>query len=417
MIDKLKKIKHILENNPNEYSEELTNFCQGNINLQTLRDCIINDDYKKMLENTLEKNEITDLDLLDRIYFFKDFPEWFFVFCEKNNLHIANVLYDYYQEFDLSAEIIEFVEDNASYYLEEVLRNLIFPERIHFELIHENNNYSVREYFTQIDESLSNLENLNITNLNIEKMKFFKLQEYIDSKPIIFARYVEELTALHEDYEFVKKLYETSNERTTPEDFYKLFLAQKMKLEGMFTIQRDYIRYSLYDNPIHHIVDIIRHSYEQHVEMNARKKSVGKNILFTTGKLGLSIAYPPSWVNLPKDSIELIDNIKDLKEASEDIISLQAKSLDLLGLYNEFKASDFLYIKDFFINKAKNSVYKTIQGEFKLPITLSDKVFENLYNDFFASHVTPLIEMNETIKEQLEHVEDEHTFLFEVLFG
>lgn len=423
MIDLIKKAEAWIEEKGNSDSitnQDVKSFVKGNLTLETICNCLIDPDHKEELKNYLNKSELTDLDQLDLIDSLKDFPDWFFVFLPKDNLHVANILYSYHKEEELSKEIIEYVESNYNY-IEQLNRYLVFEREIFFKYRHKlDRNESITEYFTKIDENISQMNEIILENISIEKMRHFILDEYIDSPPMVFNNIIELLYENLEKYsELFPKEFKEIDKESASQELFNRFMPQDLKFTGFYLFKKDFIKYALNENPLQLIEDLLLYYVENKIDNKNELRKLKAKTAYTTGKIVVGLIPGAGIISNIKDAVEAVDMLKDAVEGSSDIIDYNFQSVKLSELLKEFEKSEKITFREYFINSTKKSIYNTVESEWNLKISLSTDVFDTLYNQFLNQYIGEdlINEIKENFPEQYEESDDKDLYAIQYLFN
>lgn len=422
MIDLIKKAEKWLEDKEisSLKNKDVEKFANGSKTLATILNCLIDPEKKEILKSQFNKSDITEIDLLDLISSLKDYPEWFFVFVPKDNLHVANILYQYYGEKELSKEIITFVEENYNY-LEQINRYLVFEREIFFKYRHKlEKNQTITEYFTQIDENISQMKEIILENISIEKMRHFLLDEYIDSPPMAFSGIIDLLYDNIEKYSelFPKEFKDIDNQSASQELFNK-FMPQDLRFTGFYLLKKDFIKYSLNENPLQLIEDLLFYYVENKIDNKNELIKLKAKTAYTTGKIVIGLIPGFGILSHIKEAVEAVDVLKDAMEVGDEILDYNFQSVKLSELLKEFETSSQITFRDFFINSTKKTIYNTIESEWNLKVSLGTDVFETLYQQFLNQYIGDelIVEIKENFSEQYEISEDKDLYAIQYLFN
>ena len=422
MIDLIKKAEKWIEDKDlnSITNKQVESFSKGNLTLNTITNCIIDPEHKSFLKTYFKKHELTDLDLIDLIDSLKDFPDWFFVFVPKDNLHAANILYTYHNEKNLSKEIINYVNKNYNL-LEQINRYMVFNPQIHFSFKQKiKSDYSIEKFFTSIDQNIVNLQELTIENVDIKKMKHFLFSEYIENSPLFFKEVMNVFYTNIEQYASIlpKEFSNLAREEATQQLFIKI-MPERIIVSGNFLLKWEYIKYSLNESPLE-LVNQFFSFYINNLEDNKKAaKKLRNKILYTSGKIGLSFIPGSGIFTQGKELFDNFDLMKDTLEAGKDILDYNIDRVNLVELMKEFEDSDFETFKDFFIYKTKRSVYNTIKSTLNYEPSISIETFEDIYKQFYNTYISQdiLEEIDKNFKEQYINSNDKDLYTIQYLLN
>lgn len=424
MIDLIKKAELWLENKDisNILEDDIRDFTKGNLTLKTVVDCLLDNEHKEELKNYFNKHELTDLEQIDLIGNLKDFPDWFFVFLPKNNIHIASILYSTYQEKELSSEIISYVEENYNY-IERLQQYLIFNENIHFEYtIRSFQDKSIEEFFSKIDEDISLLNDIDIENVSIEKMKHFLLQDYIESSNIFYKNTMKDL---FEHYEKYLKLYPQEitdlDEKQAIQELFRKVMPNELAMSGNYLFKRDLIKYSLNENPMDSISNFMSFYADKIQDKQKEKRNVQIKGAYAAGKVAISFIPGVNIISTIKEAVDSIDLMKDSVEALNDAKNYHFDNIELKDLIEEYHNSgEFDTFRDFFINLTKKTVYTSIEDNLSYKASIPYSVFEDLYNQFMNTRVKNIVFeeiQNGEFKNQYDTSDDKDLYMISYMLN
>lgn len=370
--------------------------------------------------NDPNKSKYTDGDLLDLINEYGEKPDYFFLFCKKDNLMAANVLYNKSMK-ESTKTIVDWHLSNNDYYCESLVDATIFDKIIETRTTMKIAGKSLEDFLEFCNDHIANFNNLYDDTLE-DKLKFFELNQKINHQDFLNIKEFFSSVILKEK-KFLMHLKSSDEDLSTDQLVDSLFFDIFPKVfvfDVIYKFNKKTLSYQLEQNLFENgLIEKIQLEKELLLKNKKEKKKLYANMSFSALKLGLAIFCPMTAISSIKDGVEILDNIKDGLEFSSDVLNHLSRK-QLIQIRQDFLASDFDNFKQYFFSEIKRGFTEFLKtSSFKIEnisIDIPDKDLYNIYNTFVDHHLLKNInQKSAVIMEQSRNVPDLAAFYLDVI--
>lgn len=382
-----------VNNNPNPKMKDLAQF-NNQKDLKTMIRIVLSQNYQ-LFHNDGNKNELTNLDKIQAIEEYADFPHLFLNFCTKD-LYTIDHLYKM-KKHDLAKNLLDDIINEEFMYIDSLLKHYIFEKTYGFQLEYYLKPSSIKEFVINIDPLIADMKNIQLSDDSVKpKMMFYQIDEFIS-----INTETEDLeNGLIDQVESIKDL--NCFKGLNNDEIFLEILPPKISVNGLYVLSKNQVDYKIQRNVLSFISDRTAMAISR---IEKAKDEKNKKVLQTSLQglslasaffipaLAVKIATSQAIVDLlskGKNIIEGANNVKDLVEFSKyyigDYLNLD-NCLALYKLYQESKQSSF---KVFFVDLLKNEINYFLHTLLKQEIHIPDSIFEDVYQQFFQNQINPI---------------------------
>ena len=387
-------------------------FAGADIDLKTITQSIVDPEFKNFAESNKAKSEYTNHDIRDAFEEYHPYPQWFYVFLPKNPF-TAQLLYAKRDENYLLIE--ELMEESG--YIQSLVDYGIFDNIINYYVDFDIIEGDIDNFLISIEEQISSLRDMIFQNASKEKLKYFKINEFVEAKNNFVKKSKEQIVETMNIYNDLIKTFNKGKE-VSLDEFFKKYMPDTLRMDGEFELINEEVIYSFNRDLFSVLENRIKSESNKFKDEKKEKRGKIASMSFSAAKVGVTglvdlLAFGGIPIlSMTKTGLEMADTGKDLFDLGKGSVEWFLEDFSALNrVYNDFlqlnEDSFFIFLK----NEIRSSVERAIDAKLNIKVDIPEETVEYLYKQFMKKYVfDKLGDVEDFIKDQAKEALDEDVF-------